>query len=98
MLDNDLGVTCHPPRRVCPPGLRGESAQTQADGRRTSSHATSTPKIGIGGKGGYAADNVNIAIHAEGGDSFRLLTSPERDRYPGFQTSNGPSMPSTDVW
>ena len=31
--------------------------------------STSTP-IRIGGEGGYAADNVNIAIQAEGGDSF----------------------------
>ena len=43
VLDNDLGATYHPPRPVCPPGPRGESAWTQTDGRQTSSPALCTP-------------------------------------------------------
>jgi hypothetical protein len=40
--------------------------------------STSTPSR-IGGKGGYAADNVHIAIQAEGGDSFAWLASQIED-------------------
>lgn len=57
------------------------------------------PPIRIGGNGGYAATNVNLAIQAEGGDSFAWLASQIEDRYPEFQTEQWTVIGvDIDVW